>query len=126
MPFNAGEFSNESRIPMAKALSFDGRCRLTDSDRVTISPSSGDDRHIRGSHRLEPLDDQGFSKAVAGPFLECGERRHRIDIVLRVTFHLDRISAKAMHDGRKHRVRAAEGAEQERPLFSVTLMALGP
>ena len=78
------------------------------------------------SDRLELLDDERFGKACAGPFLECRQRHHRIEIMPRFAPHLDRIGAKAMHHRRKHRVRAAKRAEQERSFLAVTAGAIGP
>ena len=34
--------------------------------------------------RLEPFDDQRLGKAGAGPFLEGGQRHHRIEIMPRI------------------------------------------
>src|SRR3982751_3262925 len=78
------------------------------------------------SDGLEAFDHKRFGKTRAGPFLECRQRHHRIEIMPRLAAHLDRIGAKTMHHRRKHGVRAAERAEQERSLLAITAIAIGP
>src|ERR1700730_5072964 len=76
------------------------------------------------SHGLESFDDEGFGKARGGPLLKGRQRHHGIHVVLRLWRHWNRKGAKAMHHGRKHRVRTAKGSEQERPELAIALAAL--
>src|SRR5476649_1489297 len=70
-PLNAGEFSNESRIPMVEPLSLGAQIRFQ------IQTAFGSRRQaakrpgfcqIRTSGGLELLDDEGFGQTRFGPF----------------------------------------------------------
>src|SRR5882757_5293627 len=76
MPLKVGEFSNESRIPMVRPFHATSNAG-SNSDRLSGDPSSRDGgRRLasQGSHRLELLDNEGFGKPGAGPFLKRRQR----------------------------------------------------
>src|ERR1700759_3297429 len=130
-PLNAGEFSNESRIPMVKTLSrevgsgfrtfsnrpsrhHDRRYRATDK-ACNVFERSGRPVRVKKTRQNEnlelraealggfgPLDHQRLGKPVAGPFLHGRMRQHGLHVIRDIGRHFDRVGVEAIHHRREH------------------------